>query len=317
LIGNNAPVSNAGTAQSTIAGKSFKLDGSASSDADGDALTYKWTLANKPATSTATLASPTDAKPEFTADRAGEYVFSLVVNDGKADSEPAMVKVNVGAAAFDTIPATLPPGVPAYGFESGSLSDIGDLVVLDSTAPRGLRGMEVVLVSWACETGGWEDSCVTTPGTAFTHPVTVRIRNAAGDVLAQATKTVTIPYRPTTDSRCAPTYKAWPTDWLDPTDNKCYGGRALTISFDLSDLNVTLTDPTVRYEVAFDTSSYGSKPLLVTGPYDSLNVGAYQTQVVPTVGTDVDVTRYYENGMPTAAGGWSVMAKIITGVPQH
>lgn len=97
---NDAPVSNAGTAQSTITGKAFKLDGSASSDADGDALTYKWTLANKPATSTAALASPTDAKPEFTADVAGDYEFSLIVNDGKADSESASVTVTVALATW-------------------------------------------------------------------------------------------------------------------------------------------------------------------------------------------------------------------------
>ena len=97
---NNAPVSNAGTAQSTITGKLFKLDGSASSDADNDALTYQWTLATKPATSAATLASPSIAKPELSADVPGDYVFSLIVNDGKADSVPASVTVTVALATW-------------------------------------------------------------------------------------------------------------------------------------------------------------------------------------------------------------------------
>ncbi|MDM0078221.1 PKD domain-containing protein [Variovorax sp. J2P1-59] len=97
---NTAPVSNAGNAQSTITGKPFKLDGSASSDADSDALAYQWTLATKPAASAATLASPTLAKPEFTADIPGDYVFSLIVNDGKENSAPASVTVTVALATW-------------------------------------------------------------------------------------------------------------------------------------------------------------------------------------------------------------------------
>ncbi|MGJ7510589.1 PKD domain-containing protein [Variovorax sp. GT1P44] len=93
-------MSNAGSAQSTITGKLFKLDGSGSTDADSDALTYQWTLATKPATSSATLASPNVAKPEFTADVPGTYVFSLVVNDGKADSAPSSVTVTVALATW-------------------------------------------------------------------------------------------------------------------------------------------------------------------------------------------------------------------------
>ena len=93
-------MSNAGTAQSTITGKLFKLDGSASSDADNDALTYQWTLAAKPATSVATLASPNAAKPEFSADVPGDYVFGLIVNDGKADSVAASVTVTVALATW-------------------------------------------------------------------------------------------------------------------------------------------------------------------------------------------------------------------------
>jgi hypothetical protein len=94
---NAAPVANAGTNQSVILG-TVTLDGSASSDANGDAITYKWTLLNKPTNSNAALSSATSAKPTFTADIAGVYVFSLQVNDGKVDSAVTTVSVNASAA---------------------------------------------------------------------------------------------------------------------------------------------------------------------------------------------------------------------------
>ena len=83
---NAAPIANAGSAQNVVAGTLVTLDGSASTDADGDALTYAWTLTAKPAGSMAALSSTALAKPTFTADLAGTYVATLVVNDGKLNS---------------------------------------------------------------------------------------------------------------------------------------------------------------------------------------------------------------------------------------
>ena len=94
---NVAPVANAGANQNVVLGP-VTLDGSASSDANGDAITYKWTLLNKPSASTATLTGDTSAKPTFTADRAGIYVFGLVVNDGKLSSAPVTVSITAAAA---------------------------------------------------------------------------------------------------------------------------------------------------------------------------------------------------------------------------
>ena len=98
---NVAPVANAGAAQSVVLG-TVTLDGSASSDANGDSLTYKWALLNKPTNSNAALSSTTAAKPTFTADLAGVYVFSLQVNDGKLDS--AVVTATVTASAVNVAP---------------------------------------------------------------------------------------------------------------------------------------------------------------------------------------------------------------------
>jgi len=97
---NVAPVANAGLGQTVVAGGNVSLDGSASSDANGDALTYMWTLTTKPAGSTATLSLSTSAKTTFKADVAGNYVATLVVSDGKLSSAP--VTVTVAATALQS-----------------------------------------------------------------------------------------------------------------------------------------------------------------------------------------------------------------------
>ena len=100
---NAAPVSNAGVAQSVVAGSVVTLDASASSDANADRLTNAWTLTSKPAGSTAALSSATSVKPTFTADVAGNYVASLTVNDGKVNSAQATVTVTAGAFAVTDV----------------------------------------------------------------------------------------------------------------------------------------------------------------------------------------------------------------------
>ncbi len=102
-VANVAPVANAGVAQNVTTTTLVTLDGSASSDANGDLITFAWTLTSKPAGSAAVLVAGTSAKPIFTADWPGTYVFSLLVNDGKVSSTPSAVAVTV-AAAINPIP---------------------------------------------------------------------------------------------------------------------------------------------------------------------------------------------------------------------
>jgi hypothetical protein len=58
-------------------------------------LTYSWSLTTVPSGSTASLNDPTINSPSFVADLAGEYVATLVVNDGKVDSAPDAVSIYV------------------------------------------------------------------------------------------------------------------------------------------------------------------------------------------------------------------------------
>jgi len=90
---NKAPVANAGIDQSVNEGTIVSLDGSLSSDPDGNILTYKWTAPAGITMSSTTAANPTFTAPEVTKDSV--LTFSLVVNDGFVNSIPATVKVTV------------------------------------------------------------------------------------------------------------------------------------------------------------------------------------------------------------------------------
>lgn len=91
---NNPPVALAGSDQNVAIGASVMLDGSASSDPDGDLLSYSWTL-NAPGGSAANLTGANTATPSFTADTAGQFRATLVVGDGQDSSNPSMVMVTV------------------------------------------------------------------------------------------------------------------------------------------------------------------------------------------------------------------------------
>jgi hypothetical protein len=90
---NRAPVAYAGADKTVFEGTVIILNGSASSDPDGNPLTYKWNAPDGITLSSTTVAKPTFTAPEVKKDTT--FTFSLLVNDGIVDSNPATVKVTV------------------------------------------------------------------------------------------------------------------------------------------------------------------------------------------------------------------------------
>ncbi len=79
---NKAPIANAGSDQSINVSSLVSLDASASSDSDGDSITYSWELTAIPDESNTFLSDSTVSNPNFMVDKEGTYTASLTVNDG-------------------------------------------------------------------------------------------------------------------------------------------------------------------------------------------------------------------------------------------
>ncbi len=308
-VANAAPIANAGAAQSVVAGSSVTLIGSGSSDANGDALSYSWTLSSKPIGSAASLSGATTSSPTFTADAAGTYVATLIVNDGKVDSAPTTVAVTAQTVlGFDSL-SPLPPNMPSYGFEAVSLTSLGDRIALKPGSPRTLHSITVAMSSWACQTGAWFTAdCASAPNAMFNHPITITIYNSSGNLLATLTRTFSIPYRPSSDPTC--TGGRWKA-----ANGTCYNGFASTVTFDLRSLNVMLPDDVLAFDVSYNTRTHGPVPIGVTGPYDSLNVGVYDSAATtPSVGSDVEPGVLRWNGTPQVEG-YGIMAQVVVAAP--
>jgi len=131
----------------TFVGAEVKFDASASTDPEGDALTFSWTLTSKPATST-TAIKGAGSVVTVTPDAAGTYVVTVRITDAKgaytdkaanlvvvANAAPvSAVAVSVSYAAVPTVAAT-------------RNVTVGATILFDSSSTRDAEGNAVV-TSW-------------------------------------------------------------------------------------------------------------------------------------------------------------------------
>ncbi len=157
--GNNWPVADAGPDRRAVAAEILvTLDGSGSSDPDGDVLSYIWSVTTRPAGSLVALSSSSVVKPTFTPDRAGRYELSLIVSDGQANSLPDTVTVRVGTAIPDSGQtrwySTAVGDDGDYTINPPSYTDNGDGTIRDNVT--GLTWMK-------CSLGLSGNDCATGP----------------------------------------------------------------------------------------------------------------------------------------------------------
>jgi len=98
--GNLAPTANAGDDKIVRAANVVLLNGSQSFDANGDGISFRWSIVAQPMARTLTgarivVANANTAGPSFVPEEPGLYVVQLIVNDGVADSVPDTVIIKV------------------------------------------------------------------------------------------------------------------------------------------------------------------------------------------------------------------------------
>jgi tetratricopeptide (TPR) repeat protein len=125
---NKAPVANAGPDQTVNAGNKVTLDGSASTDPDGDPLTYSWEQTGRVQV---TLDNANVADPSFTAPTVSssdiQLKFSLTVKDDTgAISNPAKVTIIVKPVLNPTPETTITPSqIVDYNIKGTALYNQG------------------------------------------------------------------------------------------------------------------------------------------------------------------------------------------------
>lgn len=127
IIPNADPIAVAGPDQELDASERANLDGSGSSDPDGDFFTYEWTLQSAPPGSAAEIMLPTAAEAYFDTDEPGTYVAQLTVEDNFGGSDTDTLTVT----AEDT--GTLPPVANAGPDQTVTYQQGGITVFLDGS----------------------------------------------------------------------------------------------------------------------------------------------------------------------------------------
>ena len=78
---NDPPQAHAGPSQQVYIGDKVTLNGTGSSDPNGDSISYQWKLISKPKASRAKLSNPKAVNPTFRVDLPGNYMVQLIVKD--------------------------------------------------------------------------------------------------------------------------------------------------------------------------------------------------------------------------------------------
>jgi len=207
--------------------------------------------------------------------------------------------LSVGAQAAPTVVVydslgPIVPNLPSLGYQATSTSEFGDRVSL-GTGPRGLEAITVRMSTWALAST-YAGNPAYTNAAGYNHNLSLNVYgggvgSAPGALLGSATINALIPWRPEASPNCGSGWQA--------ASGACFNGMAFDVMFNFASMGIVLPDEIV-FGLAFDTQSYGSSPIGINGPYNSLNFGL---SAGATVGTDSNTDGLFWN---TSFGGFLI-----------
>jgi RHS repeat-associated protein len=273
VVGNTPPVANAGPDQTVVVGQAVTLDGSASTDADGDPLQYRWSFVARPTGSQTTLSGPTLVHPTFVVDRPGRYTVQLIVNDGKVDSAP-------DAVAVTTINA-----LPVANAGPDQTVAVGAIVTLDGSQSSDVDG-DPLLFLWSFtqvpsgSLATLSDPTAVHPAFVVDKPGTYRVQLIVNDGFGNsAPDTVTITTqnsRPVANAGANQTVSVGTTVTLDGSASSDIDGNPLTFRWTWTTVptgsTATLANPTAVHPTfgVDKPGTYVAQLIVNDGTVDSL-----------------------------------------------
>ena len=290
---NSAPVANAGPDQSALFGDTVTLNGSGSSDVDGDGLTYNWSLTSVPAGSLAALSDATLVNPTFDIDVSGDYVVQLIVNDGTVNSAPATVTISTNNSA------------PVANAGADQTPLVNDIVALDGGASSDVDG-DILSYSWSLTSVpagslvALSDSAAVGPTFVVDQPGTYVVQLIVNDgTVDSATDTVTISTtnsEPVADAGADQAASFGDTVTLNGSGSSDVDNDPLTYSWSLTSVpagslaalsDATLVNPTFDIDVSGDyvVQLIANDGTLNSAP-DTVTISTNNSAPVANAGTD-------------------------------
>ncbi len=196
---------------------------------------------------------------------------------------------NATEPIYTNLASPVPPSVNSLGFEATSTAEFGSKVKFGATARKNPK-VTVVMDSWACQHGAWNEfNCSTEGGAKFSVPITISIYevapgNGVGQKIAAGSKVAKIPFRPSANlMKCTGANTGL---WY--SKGECVTSKTAKVTIPLK---VAKLPEEAIVSVSYNTSHYGYTPTACAPesecPEDSLNVGLTEPpNYEPTIGSN-------------------------------